>query len=278
MYLQLRRSTVRDYDADPLTYHSRSAAVRVIDEQALRCLLIDYFSLRRRFDVVKTKFTLTSAAEADKVRDWFKSGRGVYRWTSKDLSMARGDMITPGDVTAAPHWAYVGHPEKAEPEDFEIVTRTKVDLVPEWYPDCKYCDGSGCRSVKSVALIRKEKASLTREMLQNDGRSVWVDKNNIQCWSCRGTGAEITPPTFRVKRLPPYKGGGWQVSNAGKAACNDLCVKLANHYKLGEHNNAPKAIRGQLGSEFVKWDWEGREYGMGQAYFFTEKTTPLEIS
>ena len=48
MYLQLRRSTVRGHDADPLTYHSRSAAVRVIDEQALRCLLIDYFSLRRR--------------------------------------------------------------------------------------------------------------------------------------------------------------------------------------------------------------------------------------
>ena len=212
--------------------------------------------------VVKSKFTLSSAVEADKVRDWFKTGRGAYRWTSKDLSMARGDMCTPGDVTTAPHWAYVGHPEKAELEDFEVTIRTKVDLVPEWYPDCKYCDGKGCRSVASLALIRKEEESVTREMLQKDGRTVFVDDNNIQCWSCRGTGADITPPEFKVTRQPPYRGGGYTVSQAGIKKCEKLCRKLETHYGL----------------EKVLWDWEGREFGMGQAFFFTEETTPLKLS
>lgn len=225
--------------------------------------------------MVKSKFTLTSVEEADKVRGWFKSGRGVYRWTSEDLSTARGDMITPGDVTTAPHWAYVGHPEKAEPEDFEVVIRTKVDLVPEWYPECEHCKGRGHRTVHEIAEIRGVTDEQAKDGLVRGGSAKWTDESTFECFSCHGSGHEVIPPKFRVKRLPPYKGAGWHVSNAGKSACNNLCVKLANHYNLGEYNNAPKAIRGQLGSEFVKWDWQHQGYGMASAHFFTESVTPF---
>ena len=44
--------------------------------------------------------------ESGKVRTWMDAGRKVRVWKSADLSMYRPDMLTPGDVSQAPHWAY----------------------------------------------------------------------------------------------------------------------------------------------------------------------------
>jgi hypothetical protein len=44
--------------------------------------------------------------ESGKVREWIDAGRGVRVWESHDIGAGRPDMMTPGDVTMPPHWAY----------------------------------------------------------------------------------------------------------------------------------------------------------------------------
>lgn len=132
--------------------------------------------------MVKDKFILTDPTEVSKVQEWFRTGRGAYRWSTCDLSnMSRPDILTPGDAT--------------------------------------------------------------------------------QCWSCRGSGHTVTPPKFRVKRLPPYRGGGMEVSATGINKCIKLCRKLESHY----------------GIDNVQWDWEAWDNGLGRGYFFTEVVEPLVI-
>ena len=206
-----------------------------------------------------TKFVL-SPEEAEKVRTWFRDGRGCYRWVSKDLSAPRPDMVTPGDADKAPHWAYVGAPTQMTPEDFEVRTRTEVPLVPEWYPKCQYCE-CGKRTVKRLAEIRKESVTDTMTMLVQDGRTVWVGAGNevFQCWACRGTGHEITRPTARWVRRPMWRS---DVSDTGKAKFNKIAARLKAHYRLEDE---------------VIWDYQHIENGCVEATFFTEKVEPFTV-
>jgi len=212
--------------------------------------------------MVKDKFTLCTPEDTAKVIDWIKSGRGVLRWTNKDLSnMSRGDMFTPGDADKAPHWAYVGQPEPVELDEIEVRTRTKVDLPPEWGPECPQCKGTGHRTVQEIAAIRKtDDIDGVRESLRE---STWLtgDTDTFECRSCGGTGHIVERPEFRVKRLPPYRGGGMEVSAAGINKCIKLCRKLEAHY----------------GIDNVQWDWEHWDNGLGRGYFFTETVDPLVI-
>lgn len=43
-----------------------------------------------------------------KVRDWLTASRGLRVWSSQEIGTNRPDMMTPGDVTTEPHWAYKG--------------------------------------------------------------------------------------------------------------------------------------------------------------------------
>lgn len=208
-----------------------------------------------------SKFVL-SPEEAVKVENWIITGRGVLIWKSKDLSMARPDMITPGDVTQAPHWAYVGQPQKADIDSFVIIKRTKVDLPPEWFPQCQYCKGKGTRTIQEIAEIRNQPVKQVRKEFQSDSRFTMRGPDDFDCWSCRGTGHTVEAPTFRVKRLPPYKGGGMECSASGINKCVKLCRKMEEFYGVPE----------------IKWDWEYVGYGMGSAVFFTEEEKQFSIA
>jgi hypothetical protein len=207
------------------------------------------------------KFVLTPE-EAVKVENWITMGRGVLIWRSKDLSISRPDMITPGDATQAPHWAYVGQPEKADIDTFVVVKRTKVDLPPEWFPPCPHCNGKGTRSVQEIADIRGESVKQVRKQFQDDNRIVMRGPDDFDCWSCRGSGHTVEAPTFRVKRLPPYKGGGMECSATGINKCVQLCRKMEEFYGVPD----------------IKWDWEFIGNGMGQAVFFTEEEKPFSCA
>lgn len=213
--------------------------------------------------MVKDKFVLSTIEDVKKVQGWFREGVGVYRWKNKDLScMSKPDLVTRGDVTGAPHWSYAGHPEKAEVEDFEVRLRKGVALVPEWYPECEYCKGRGFRTVREIAVIRHEcDVEITRASLMSDGRTEWIDEDSFKCWSCRGTGHNVTPPRFKLTRLPPYRGGGFEVSKVGITKCEKLCRELEKHY----------------GVEKVEWDYEFIDNGMGEGRFFTEDVSPFEV-
>ena len=208
-----------------------------------------------------SKFVL-SPEEAVKVENWITTGRGVLIWTSKDLSTARPDMITPGDVTQAPHWAYVGQPQKADIDSFVIIKRTKVDLPPEWFPPCSYCEGKGTRAIQDIADIRQEPVKQVRKRLQEDPRVTMRGPDHFDCFACHGSGHTVEAPRFRVTRLPPFRGGGWECSASGINKCVKLCRKMEDFYGV------PK----------IKWDWEYVGYGMGSAVFFTEEEKQFSIA
>lgn len=54
---------------------------------------------------------------AGKVKAWLDAGRGLRVWTSQEIGPRRPDMLTPGDVTDAPHWAYRGGDRLVAAED-----------------------------------------------------------------------------------------------------------------------------------------------------------------
>lgn len=212
--------------------------------------------------MVKDKFILSDPKQVEQVTEWFRTGRGALRWKTCDLSnMSRPDILTPGDADKAPHWAYVGQPEEVTPDEIEVRTRTKVDLPPEWGPECPQCKGTGHRTVQEIAAIRKtDDIEGVRESLRG---STWLtgDTDTFECRSCCGTGHTVELPEFRVRRLPPYKGGGMEVSATGINKCIKLCRKLEAHY----------------GIDRVGWDWEMWDNGLGRGYFFTETVEPLVI-
>lgn len=62
---------------------------------------------------------------ADKLREWFSAGRGVRRWTDKEIGSAtrRPDVFTPADIDpVAPHWAY------GSADQFELVEASAIDV------------------------------------------------------------------------------------------------------------------------------------------------------
>jgi hypothetical protein len=216
--------------------------------------------------MVKDKFVL-SPDEAIKVRGWITSGRGVARWTNKDLScMSRPDMVTPGDSETAPHWAYVGQKEAMALSDFEVITETVVVVPPEWFPECERCEGTGKRSIEKLADIRGESVNTVKFLMSTGAipfRSCG-DSEHFHCNSCDGCGHEISLPEFRVKRLPPYRGGGFEISKAGQAKAEKMARRLEDTHDL------------ERGS--VKWDWEHRFGGLGQVTrFFTETSEAFSI-
>ena len=209
----------------------------------------------------KFKFTIDKQETLDQVRQWFKDGRGAYRWTNKEIGNPRGDVLTPGDSTQAPHWAYVGQPESVQPEDIEVRLRCPVSLPGAWYPACERCQGTGKRSYQSIADIRgcSDVGAIRQEIL-NQHNHVIVDDDHFQCWSCGGGGNVIKPPTFKVKR---EYWGGYTVSDTGKNKCNKLCRDLEKHYDL------PYST--------VLWDYEFIGRGMGQGRFYTEDIKPFTL-
>lgn len=212
--------------------------------------------------MVKDKFVLQSQAKADLVREWFKTGRGVYRWTNNDLgNPSAPDMITPGDATQAPHWAYVGQPTPVTPDELSVEIRKAVEPVYKDHPVCQYCKGEGKRTYQAIADLRNEPVEKAREELRKMWPESHIDDGFFTCRSCWGSGHNVEPITFRVKRLPPYKGGGYEVSKAGQDKCERMCRRLEKYHGL----------------EKVEWDWELREYGMGKGIFFTVERTDFTV-
>lgn len=201
--------------------------------------------------------------KAEEVRQWHTSGRGIYMWTSKDLSTPRPDMITPGDVVQAPHWAYVGQPIKLDPSEIIVVTETKIEVNPEWFPKCSICGGCGNRTVDEVLIIRNQPVNAdTRnaliDELSKDGRTQWDHRHMgiFKCWSCKGSRHDVQLPTARVKRA---FWGQLRVSNTGITKFNALAKKLEAFHGISD----------------VKWRIDMVDTDLCQPFFYTEKSEPL---
>lgn len=70
--------------------------------------------------------------ESGKVQSWLDSGRGLRVWQSHDIGAGRPDMLTPGDATEKPHWAY--------PEPSEILTAADVVFFHKVMVDRSWTD------------------------------------------------------------------------------------------------------------------------------------------
>lgn len=69
--------------------------------------------------------------ETGKVREWLDKGRGLRVWVSHDLGAGRPDILTPGDVERAPHWAYpLSASRVIAPAD--IVFFHRMTVAKEW--------------------------------------------------------------------------------------------------------------------------------------------------
>lgn len=62
--------------------------------------------------------------QATKIASWFKSGRGVVRWSSLDLARAGDGVFTPAD-SEKPAYHYA-NPVPLQPEQFRVTTYKEV--------------------------------------------------------------------------------------------------------------------------------------------------------
>lgn len=70
-------------------------------------------------------------ADSDKVRVWFKTGRGLRVWQSADLGAGRADMLTPGDCETSPHWAYPIEHSRVY-QEHEVTFYERLQVVKDW--------------------------------------------------------------------------------------------------------------------------------------------------
>lgn len=204
------------------------------------------------------RFVITDPKQLEQVISWHTDGRGIYRWTNKEIGVCRGDIITPGDVTQAPHWAYVGHPTEESIDNIDYVVRTPVDYIAEDFPVCEHCHGTGYRSVADLAKIRQEDPEATREHLRKPD-SPWklVDDDHFVCNFCNKTGHIVTRISGRGVRK--YWGGVW-FSRTLQNKAYTMSIKLKKHYRI----EGP-----------VRWDYEWSWSNTYTVRFFAEKTTPV---
>lgn len=146
------------------------------------------------------QFNLVEDEHIKQVASWVRAGRGLYRWESQDLSCPRGDIVTPADVTRAPHWAYAGHPIPMDPKDVAVEYRTYHPIPVEWSPRCEKCQGSKVRTVAEMAGIWKtDIEDATARMAEPSWTWGPVTDGTFPCNYCQGTGHKPEVFTVRVE-------------------------------------------------------------------------------
>lgn len=195
--------------------------------------------------------------KADDVRGWFTSGRGMLRWTNKEIGASRGDLLSPGDSDRAPHWAYVGEAFPVKAEDVGVRTETAVPLPLDWFPVCDRCKGTKQVSVASLAEVRNEAPEVTLAMIKSDNRAKLINDEQLECWCCQGTGH--TDRHIAVAMRKRY--WGREVSNTGKMRAERIARKLEKIHGLAK----------------VHWDYQETGYGLADLRFYTVKIEPLVV-
>jgi hypothetical protein len=196
--------------------------------------------------------------DVDNVRSWFATRQGCVVWTNKEIGYSRPDLMTPklqedGSETRPPHWAYVGHPDPIKPEEIGIRTEKQIPLPKEWFPACERCQGSGRRSLKELADIRKETIDELLAHAPPIIQDVSVEKGTFNCNQCRGSGHEIKAPRIRLKR---EYWGGYTVKETTKIKMTKMASKLGTD---------------------ILWDWNHCDSGFGEVFFYTEEIVPFSL-
>lgn len=220
-----------------------------------------------------SKFQVTTQ-EADKVRNWFKQGRGCVRWSNLEIGASRPDMITPAmpegetlptnpvdsiDYKLKPHWS-MGNPVIMLPTDLEIIDRKPIVEPAEWFPVCERCKGSKVRTIAEMAGIWH--CSLEDAWKASKGDN-WhwgevSDEGTFPCNLCNGTGHQFKPLIVRLKR---EWWGGYSISNTAKLKADKLAKRLEKHYGLTG----------------IRVDWEGYNPGYACIVFYTETVEPFTV-
>jgi len=209
--------------------------------------------------MVKEKFVLTKPEEIQNVREWVKAGRGLYRWTNKEIGNNRPDVLIPGDHDKAPHWAYVGQPESVELDEIEIHVITPVLQPREWGVECERCKGTGKRSVAELAEIRKQTvAEVLAIVMRGDIHWKLIDEDHFECNFCSGRGYNEKPLTFRMKR---EWWGGWKASDTAILKMNKLKEKLSKYYEKDVQVDSERHSEGNI----------------FKAVFFTREVKPFTL-
>lgn len=207
-----------------------------------------------------TRFTIADERELRQVAGWCRDGCGLWVWKNVNLSWPAGDILTPAGVGQAPRWTHVGRPEDITPDRIEVQHRVYLELPPEWYPACGRCDGTGKRSIASLADIRHETAEELMAWIElNPDRWHWgpIQDGHFLCNYCRGSGRTVEQLTMQATDKGWF---GVKISQKGERAADALCARLKEYYKLD---------RG------VAWDYQWIERRKVQAKFYSVWTELL---
>jgi len=207
---------------------------------------------------------LVPISDVEKVREWFRQRGGVLRWSNCEIGASRPDIITPaltdeGKPYPAPHWAYMGSGKQITPADLTVTDRQSVDLPLEWFPVCKYCNGSGIRSVAQIAKARGITLAECHKQLAETPplpQGYTPGSPILSCWCCQGTGR--VDREIRVAIRKRY--WGYDISQTGKQRAGVLARKL-----------------GKIAGQPVKWDWQHVGYGLAALTFYTESLAPFTL-
>lgn len=197
--------------------------------------------------------------QVDTIRSWFKGGKGVYRWTNKEIGVSRGDRLTEGEGKA-PHWAFVGEPSEVKIEDVEVLTETLIRDPPQWHPVCEKCNGAGRRSVAELAVIRKESVEETLERLVDPWKATLSeDKSTFACNYCQSTGHIVE----RFKCRPSRKyWGGLELKDSAVGKVKRHIKRLAAHYSIEKE---------------IEYDFDYFESGIATLKFYTTEVKPFTL-
>lgn len=211
------------------------------------------------------KFSITPDKVSD-VRKWIRDLGGVWLWTNKEIGNNRPDIITPqtdesGNPYGCPHWAYVGQPKEISETEIVITTITVITIPPQWFPGCQRCNGTGKRSLQSLADIRHETLAELLDQLPTLHIVRNANGETFDCNQCDGTGYCNDNYTRKFYAAIRRKYWGLDITETGKERGKRIAKRLSKHY-----------------GETVLFDWSYCGFGLAEFSFFTETIAPFTTS